>query len=264
MQIRQKLSNGIMQWLNNEREPDPFLLSDFSALKYSIRPCDILLVEGRTRVADIIKTITQSKWTHAGIYVGSIATIQNKELQGILSDNYGGSEQDQLIVEGILGKGTIVTNIDEYEPDNLRICRPNMLTQQDAAIIVEYIIRKVGSPYDFRQMLDLARFLFPWSFLPRRWRSTLFSVNPSDSTKAVCSTLIAEAFNLVSYPILPKVRQSPNDAYELIFRNPRLYTPADYDYSPFFDILKFAKRYLDEGASYQRLPWNKSMMSNDE
>jgi len=258
------ISSWFTAWLNKEKPPEQFNLSDFDALCYSIRPCDILLVEGRSNVADIIKTITQSKWTHAGIYIGSIAGISNPEQQELLRKHYDGSEHDRLIVEGILGKGTIVTNLEDYRLDNLRLCRPAMLSSQDAVEVVDFIINRVGSPYDFRQMLDLARFLFPWSILPRRWRSTLFTMKASDSTKAVCSTTIAEAFNQVSYPILPKARKLAGDKVELLFRNPRLYTPADYDYSPFFEILKFPKNQLNVEPVYHHLPWNKKIISNDE
>ncbi len=264
MGIKKSLTSWFTRWLNKERAPETILLSDFEALCYSIRPCDILLVEGRSNVADIIKTITQSKWTHAGMYIGSIASQSNPEHQEILRQNYQGSEHDALIVEGILGKGTIVTNLEDYRPDNLRLCRPAMLSSKDAAEVIDFIISRVGSPYDFRQMLDLARFLFPWSILPRRWRSTLFTLKESDSTKAVCSTTIAEAFNQVSYPILPKARELNGDKIELLFRNPRLYTPADYDYSPFFEVIKFPKNQFSMEPAYRHLPWNKKILSNDE
>ncbi len=53
--------------------------------------------------------------------------------------------------------------------------------------------------------IDLARFLLPYNILPRRWRSSLFSARPSRTTQTVCSTMIAEAFGHLQFPILPLV-----------------------------------------------------------
>ena len=39
-----------------------------------LRPGDVLLVEGHTRVSGPIKYMTQSNWSHAALYVGPIAT----------------------------------------------------------------------------------------------------------------------------------------------------------------------------------------------
>ena len=39
-----------------------------------LRPGDVLLVEGHTRVSGPIKYMTQSNWSHAALYVGPVAT----------------------------------------------------------------------------------------------------------------------------------------------------------------------------------------------
>ena len=39
-----------------------------------LRPGDVLLVEGHTRVSGPIKYMTQSNWSHAALYVGPIRT----------------------------------------------------------------------------------------------------------------------------------------------------------------------------------------------
>ena len=39
-------------------------------------------------------------------------------------------------------------------------------------------------------------------------------------------------------------------------RNPRRFTPRDFDYSAYFDIIKYPYIDLDNTAVYQQLPWN--------
>ena len=43
------------------------------ALQAALEPCDVLLVEGNSRLSAIIKYLTQSTWSHAALYVGSVA-----------------------------------------------------------------------------------------------------------------------------------------------------------------------------------------------
>ena len=107
-----------------------------------------------------------------------------------------------------------------------------------------------------RVIFDLARFLFPWFILPRRWRSSLFSKNPGESTQTVCSTMIAEAFGSIEFPILPLVKRTEGNRVKLYRRNPKLCTPSDFDYSPYFDIIKYP--FLDfQNYAEQRLePWD--------
>ena len=104
-------------------------------------------------------------------------------------------------------------------------------------------------------LLDLARFMFPYGVLPRRWRSTLFHHNAGPETRTVCSTLIAQAFQNVSYPILPVLQENDFGYKELSHRNSRLFSPLDFDISPWFDIMKFPLQSFDDEASYSKMPW---------
>jgi hypothetical protein len=46
--------------------------SDPAALRNSLQPGDVLLVEGNSRISGVIKYLTQSTWSHAALYVGPI------------------------------------------------------------------------------------------------------------------------------------------------------------------------------------------------
>src|ERR1700749_1091695 len=51
---------------------EPFTPSDPNALAASLRPGDVLLVEGNNKISGVIKYLTQSTWSHAALYVGPL------------------------------------------------------------------------------------------------------------------------------------------------------------------------------------------------
>ena len=232
-------------------------LSNFDRLRYEIRPGDVLLIEGRSRVSSIIKTITQSCWTHSAFYVGRLHDIENPHTRAHIKRFYNGDPDEQLIIEAMMGEGTLVDSLKKYRGEHLRICRPKGITHQDAQKVINYAIHRLGTDYDVRQLLDLLRFLFPYSLLPRRWRSSLFEHNAGKPTKTVCSTMMAEAFASIHFPILPVLQYDEENNLKLYRRNSKLVTPSDFDYSPYFDVIKYPIFDFDELSVYKQLPWNK-------
>lgn len=258
-----KLTQRVIKWLTDEKRSHEVPLCDFERIRYDLRPCDVLLIEGRSRISDVIKQITQSSWSHSCLYIGRLHDIDNTALRQKLERHFNGDPNVQLVIEGYLGKGTIVSALENYKSDHIRICRPRGLTRQDAQQVSAFAIHKLGTDYDVRQIIDLARFLVPWSILPRRWRSSLFVHHAGTSTKTVCSTMIAEAFASIDFPILPVVKQHEESGVALYARNPRLFTPRDFDYSPYFEIIKYPFISFLEN-SYRNLPWNREgLMSHD-
>jgi len=261
LNIFSKLQNAIwdkiVSWLSSNRDVTKMPMSDFDRLRYEIRPGDVILVEGRTPVSEIIKTITLSSWTHSAIYIGRLHNIDDPILREYIQKFYDGEPDDQLIIESQLGEGTIVDNIRKYKDDHLRICRPTSITRTDSQKVIAYSINRLGSYYNVRQILDLARFLFPYALLPRRWRSSLFEHNAGTPTHTVCSTMMAEAFASVHYPILPVLHRDENGELIMYKRNTQLITPKDFDYSPYFDVIKYPILDFDELSIYQRMPWGK-------
>ena len=67
--------------------------------------------------------------------------------------------------------------------------------------------------------------------------------------------MIAESFGQVNFPILPLVKHTDQGKTQLFRRNPRLCTPSDFDYSPYFEVIKypFMDFYHEE---YHLLPWH--------
>jgi hypothetical protein len=255
----QKLTNFINHWLTRNGPPPATPLCDFNRLRFEIRPGDVILVEGRSRVAEVIKIITQSPWSHAALYIGRLFDIRSPGLRARIEAAYEGDPGDQLILEALLGEGTIIAPLSKYQHDHLRICRPDGLSAEDAQTKLDYAIKRLGNEYDLRQVLDLARFFFPWTFLPRRWRSSLFQHNAGTPTHTVCSTLLAEAFSEIDFPILPFIDRGDDGSLRLFKRNPKLFAPRDFDYSPYFHIIKYPFIGMNDIGLYRRLPWSREV-----
>lgn len=247
--------NPIIRWLTHERPLAEVPLSNFEKIRKELKPCDVILIEGRARISNVIKLITQSPWSHAALYIGTIQDIDDPRTRDIIRQHYDGPADAQLMIESDLGIGTVIRPVTVYEREHLRICRPKGLTQRDGQDVIRYALSRLGYDYDVRQILDLARFLFPWTIMPRRWRSSLFTSNVGGVTKTVCSTLIAESFSFVQFPILPLVKQQDSDKVQLYQCNPKLSVPSLFDYSPYFEIIKYPFIDYSHHEEYQLLPW---------
>ena len=252
----------ITHWLNAtpKKNQDLPIVNNFELMMREIRPADVVLFEGRTRVSEVIKIITLSHWTHAAIYIGRLDEINDLRTLESIKRHYDGDPSEPLIIESLLGFGTVVNSLSQYSHENLRLCRPDGLSYEDQKKVTCFATEHLGTEYDFRQILDLARFLFPYAILPRRWRSSLFQHNAGKPTAIVCSSMIARCFQSVSFPILPIVENKNKERVKLRKRNFRLFTPTDFDYSPYFKVIKFPNLPFSKTTSYQDLPWDK----NDE
>jgi hypothetical protein len=89
----------------------------------------------------------------------------------------------------------------------------------------------------------------------------MLAIGSGDPTRAICSTLIAEAFESIRYPILPESVSRNGNTYGIApfvqseieqIRKHGLFTPRDFDVSPFFHIVKPT---LENGFDYQKLVW---------
>ncbi|BCE02336.1 hypothetical protein [Marinicellulosiphila megalodicopiae] len=269
MNIFSNIYKKLESWLMSENKEASFPLSDFERIKHEIKPCDVLLIEGHSKVAEVIKNITQSRWSHACLYIGRLHDIEDPVLRETIKQNFDGQPNTQLIIESQLGLGTVIRPLSTYDRKHIRICRPIDLVYSDSQKVLAYAINRLGTNYHIRQILDLARFYYPWSFLPKRFRSSLFQWQPGGCTKTVCSTMIAEAFGFIQYPILPLVKKQSEieGKYQLFQRNPMLCTPSDFDYSPYFNIIKYP--FMDfngnNDSKYRLMPWHGDIeLSEDE
>ncbi len=264
MGLKRWIGQKITSFLTKERASQSAPLCDFDKIRFEVRTADVLLVEGRSRVSEVIKVITQSPWTHSALYVGKLADIDDPQIRLQIRQHYQGDPNEQLVIEALIGEGIVAVPLSKYRNDHVRICRPRGLSRQDAQEVIGHVAARLGQDYDMRQILDLARFLFPWSILPRRWRSSLFEHNVGGPTRTVCSTLIVDGFSFVNFPVLPVVQTDKQGGVRLFERNTRLFSPRDFDYSPYFDIIKYPFVAFEQRALYRQLPWERGVVCNAE
>ncbi len=67
--------------------------------------------------------------------------------------------------------------------------------------------------------------------------------------------MIARCFQKVNYPILPTLHSDKHDQVSLRERHYRLFTPSDFDYSPYFEIIKYPAWNFSDQPAYRTLPW---------
>ncbi len=217
----------------------------------TLKPGDVLLIEGNTRISVAIKYLTQSTWSHSALYVGDI-----------LGPTPPG-EEPKVLIEADMRAGVRAVPLSHFDGLHTRICRPVGLAGGDLKKVVEFAVTRIGEAYDMKNVFDLARYLFPTPPVPARFRRRLIALGSGDPTRAICSTLIAEAFGSVRYPILPEYvplpageedKENADAAQEEQFRirHHSLYVPRDFDISPYFGIVKPT---LAHGFDYHKLRW---------
>ena len=76
--------------------------------------------------------------------------------------------------------------------------------------------------------------------------------------------MIADAFASVKFPIIPAVIPTEDNTLKMVQRNPWLCTPSDFDYSPYFEIIKYPIMAHRHSTPYRDLPWDDELISHDE
>ena len=83
----------------------------------------------------------------------------------------------------------------------------------------------------------------------------MMALGSGHPTRIICSALIAQAFEAVRYPILPKITRLDSEAARreiLEIRHSSLYAPRDFDISPYFEVVKPT---IVRGFDYKTIAW---------
>jgi len=246
------MTTALLDWIGRliarqESEPtsgyEPYAAARPELVSMLLKPSDVLLVEGRhSGIGSTIRYLTQSTWTHAALYVG-------------LGANLGEVDGEPLVlVEAELGMGVIASPLSKYATHNTRICRPIGLSPEDRMKVVRFAVEHIGLAYDVKNITDLCRYFLLQALTPARWQRRVIALGSGEPRRAMCSSLIAQAFESVNYPILPEVELADERSREEILhiRHHSLYTPRDFDISPFFTVVKPT---IETGFDYRRMAW---------
>jgi hypothetical protein len=227
----------------------PFYAPDPDVVRNALQPGDILLIEGNSRLSATIKYLTQSTWSHAALCVGE------------RSGDVAPSGEPNVLLEAEADTGVTTVPLSKYVRFNSRICRPVGVDEANRRRVVDYALKRIGTQYDKQRIVDLARYLFPYPPVPVWFRRRMLAIGAGDPTRAICSTLIAEAYASIHYPILPERAAINGKTYGIApfiqdeidhIRTYGLYTPRDFDISPFFAIVKPT---LAAGFDYRTVQW---------
>ncbi len=233
--ILTKLGHALAGYLSRPSASyEPLTTSAPGQLRSALQPGDVLLVEGSSRIAVAIKYLTQSTWSHAAFYVGNRLAQRPDD------------PDPPVLIEADVMTGIRAVPLSLYEECHTRICRPVGLRRTDRDRIIEAAIARIGDTYDLRNVFDLARYLFPTPPVPQRWRRRMLALGSGQPTRAICSTMIAQLFQSVGYPILPEIETRPaprpgcetcvREVYHI--RHYSLFAPRDFDISPYFEVVK--------------------------
>lgn len=255
--------------------------SNFASLKKRLRVGDVILASGTARISSVVKVLTLSPWSHVVMYVGDRRDLLTEEEIQEWAQLFGEESLKHLVIDADPVRRVHLKPLDDFAGLMVRQCRATALTKTDIDTVVSTALVQLGRQYDIKHIISLLFFFaFPWELLPETLRLFITDFTLSEDDR-ICSRVLSEAFHSVGYPIRPigvSNRRGPlrdraigvasglrtrrrtavklflggrfkkavdrltDTRYtEIHLRGARHITPADYDLSRFFSIIKDEK-----------------------
>lgn len=237
------IGRRVVGYLTQDVRREPLVAVDPDMLRASLEIGDVLLIAGRSRISAVIRRMTSSIWSHAVLYVGDMLDVWEPD------------GERHVLVEMELGIGCASAPLSKYAGEQTRICRPFDLDVKEREQVARYCILRLGYEYDVKNVFDLMRYLTPLPFISSACGRRVLMLGSGLPTRAICSSLIARAFEQVRYPILPRIETVSDEGARrdiLHIRHHSLYMPRDFDISPFFEVVKPT---LAQGFDYRTVVW---------
>src|SRR5437016_10559806 len=102
---------------------------------------DVLLSDGNTRVAALVKRITRSTWSHVSMYVGPLEE----------------GPDPPCIVEADVAAGVRSIRLSELKALHVRVLRPIGLNDTDRRRLADWVVNRIGGEYDLAHAWVLGR-----------------------------------------------------------------------------------------------------------
>jgi hypothetical protein len=161
---------------------------------------DVLLTDGNSRMAALVRRITRSTWSHVSMYVGPLED----------------GPDPRCVIEADVKAGVRAVPLSEFRGQRIRVLRATGLGEAERSRLADWVVGRVGYGYDLALAWTLAR-----RFL-RLPLPSLFT-GAESATRFICSSLLAQAFLLVGYPIA---------------QDHSSVTPSDFEAAPVFEVVK--------------------------
>jgi hypothetical protein len=175
---------------------------------------DVLLSEGNTRLAALVKRVTRSSWSHVSMYVGPLEEASDP----------------RCVVEADIAGGVRAIRLSELNALHLRVLRPTGVADMPRHQAADWVVSRIGCEYDLALALALCREMLQVPLL-RRW--SMSSAVANSASRFICCSLLANAFALVGYPIFPvQSRISPMAAADQTHL-----TPGDFERASVFEVV---------------------------
>src|SRR5258706_1368938 len=159
----------------------PATTTDPGSLLAVLRNGDVLLTEGNTRAAMLIKRLTRSTWSHVSMYVGPLEE----------------GADPRCVVEADMAAGVRSIRLSELKGLKVRVLRPIGLNDADRSRLAGWVVEQIGGQYDLAHASALARSLL-WA-APRQGLRLSADASAENATPFICSGLLPKAFALVGY-----------------------------------------------------------------
>jgi hypothetical protein len=192
--------------------------ADPQSLSALLLPGDVLLTDGNTRAAALVRRITGSPWAHVSMYVGPLED----------------GPDPRCIVEADVAAGVRSVRLSELKGLQLRVLRPTGLDDKERRRLIGWVVSRIGAAYDVAHAWLLAAKLLRLPLGTRLLAPA--GAMAQNATRFICSTLLAQAFVLVGYAIAPvqlglRAAGAPDHRYV---------TPQDFESAALFEVVKSA------------------------
>jgi len=213
-QMRARVIDKLVDYLTGPSKPyTPDITADPGSLAAILHRGDVLLSDGNTRFAALVKCITRSPWSHVSMYVGPL----------------GDGPDPLCVVEASIAEGVRAIRLSELNAQRVRVLRPTGLNDTDRCRLADWVVSRIGSEYDLAQAWALGHDLLRLPLPTRLWSSQHTIAN--STTRFICCSLLAQAFALIGYPVLPAQKRvrlpAANDRRNL--------TPGDFEHASVFE-----------------------------
>ena len=188
--------------------------ADLHSLAAVLLPGDVLLIDGNTRAAALVRRMTRSTWAHVAMYVGPLEE----------------GTDPRCIVEADLVAGVRSVRLSKLKDLHVRVLRPMPLNDTDRRRLADWVVSRIGDKYDLAHVWALGTRLLR---LPLAARLSLPRSNGAQISSYICSSLLAHAFLLVGYPI-NTIRDCISDAATPDLQD---VTPCDFESASIFHVV---------------------------